>query len=341
MKLLVTGAAGFIGFHTSRRLLEDGHEVVGLDNLNSYYDVQLKEDRLALLKEYSQFTFEHENLENRAFMEELFSRVHFERVVHLGAQAGVRHSLTHPHDYIDSNVTGFLNILEGCRHHEVPHLVYASSSSVYGLNSQMPFSVSEPTNHPLALYGATKKANELMAHSYAHLFRMPVSGLRFFTAYGPWGRPDMALFIFTKNILEGKPIDVYNQGEMTRDFTYIDDIVEGIIRVIHSPATPDPDWDSNHPDPSTSSAPYRIYNIGCNNPVPLMKFIEELEKNLGRKATINFLPMQPGDIPKNHADVSDLKKQFGYSPKRDVTYGIKQFVSWYLDYYKDNASTSS
>ncbi len=338
MKLLVTGAAGFIGFHTSKRLLEDGHEVLGLDNLNSYYDVQLKKDRLAVLQKSPQFNFAQENLESRTPLENIFANGNFDRVVHLGAQAGVRHSLTHPHDYIDSNVTGFLNILEGCRHHNVPHLVFASSSSVYGLNSHMPFAVNQGTNHPLALYGATKKANELMAHSYAHLFRMPVSGLRFFTAYGPWGRPDMALFIFTKNILEGKPIDVYNKGEMTRDFTYIDDIVEGIIRVIQKPAEPDPDWDSDNPDPSTSSAPYRIYNIGCSNPVPLMKFIEELEKNLGRKATINYLPMQPGDIPKNHADVSDLKKQFHYSPKRDVAYGIKQFVAWYLDYYKGRNS---
>ncbi|QPJ62169.1 MAG: NAD-dependent epimerase [Candidatus Nitronauta litoralis] len=338
MKLLVTGAAGFIGFHTSKRLLEDGHEVTGLDNLNSYYDVRLKEDRLSLLKRSPRFSFVRENLENRSPLENLFENGNFDRVVHLGAQAGVRHSLTHPHDYIDSNVTGFLNILEGCRHHKVSHLVFASSSSVYGLNSHMPFAVNQGTNHPLALYGATKKANELMAHSYAHLFRMPVSGLRFFTAYGPWGRPDMALFIFTKNILEGKPIDVYNKGEMTRDFTYIDDIVEGILRVTQKPAEPDPDWDSDAPDPSTSSAPYRIYNIGCSNPVPLMKFIEELEKNLGRKATINYLPMQPGDIPKNHADVSDLKKQFDYSPKRDVSYGIQQFVAWYLDYYKGKNS---
>ncbi len=337
MKLLVTGTAGFIGFHTTRRLLEDGHEVVGLDNLNAYYDVQLKKDRLALLRNYSSFAFEQEHLEDRSAITTIFKNAAFERVIHLGAQAGVRHSLTHPHDYIDSNVTGFLNILEGCRHHEVPHLVYASSSSVYGLNSQMPFAASDPANHPLALYGATKKANELMAHSYAHLFRTPVSGLRFFTAYGPWGRPDMALFIFTKNILEGKPIDVYNRGEMTRDFTYIDDIVEGIIRVMQTPATPTPDWDASHPDPSTSSAPYRVYNIGCSHPVPLMTFIGELEKNLGRKATINHLPMQPGDIPKNHADISDLKEQFGYRPKYDVPYGIKQFVAWYLDYYKTRA----
>ncbi len=341
MKILVTGAAGFIGFHTSKRLLEDGHDVVGLDNLNEYYDVQLKKDRLSLLKTYSGFEFAKEDLNDGSALDNIFGNGNFSRVIHLAAQAGVRHSLTHPQDYIDSNVSGFLNILERCRHQNIEHLVYASSSSVYGLNSRMPFAVSEPTNHPLALYGATKKANELMAHSYAHLFRIPVSGLRFFTAYGPWGRPDMALFIFTKNILEGKPIDVYNKGNMTRDFTFIDDIVEGIVRVMQSPATPDPEWDSSDPDPSTSSAPYRVYNIGCSNPVPLMKFIEALEENLGRKASINYLPMQPGDIPMNHADVSDLMKEFDYKPQRTVEYGIKQFVDWYLDYYKTRRDSSS
>lgn len=341
MKILVTGAAGFIGFHTSKRLLEDGHDVFGLDNLNDYYDVQLKKDRLSLLRTYPGFDFAREDLNDGSAIRNIFGIGNFSRVIHLAAQAGVRHSLTHPQDYIDSNVSGFLNILEGCRHQNIEHLVYASSSSVYGLNSRMPFAVQEPTNHPLALYGATKKANELMAHSYAHLFRIPVSGLRFFTAYGPWGRPDMALFIFTKNILEGKPIDVYNKGNMTRDFTFIDDIVEGIVRVMQSPATPDPQWDSSDPDPSTSSAPYRVYNIGCSNPVPLMKFIAALEENLGRKASINYLPMQPGDIPMNHADVSDLEKQFDYKPQRTVEYGIKQFVDWYLDYYETRRDSSS
>ncbi len=337
MKILVTGAAGFIGYHTSLRLLKDGHQVTGLDNLNAYYDVQLKEDRLTRLNKNSGFSFVRENLENREALEDLFRSAKFDRVVHLAAQAGVRHSLDHPYDYIDSNLTGFLNILEGCRHNGIEHLVYASSSSVYGLNSHFPFSCADPANHPLALYGATKKANELMAHSYSHLFRIPTTGLRFFTVYGPWGRPDMALFRFTKNILENKPIDVYNNGEMIRDFTYIDDIVEGIVCILQKPAVPNPDWNPNDPDPASSSAPYRVYNIGCGRPVPLMEFIREIEKNLKREADLNLLPMQPGDIQKTHADVSALTRDFDYQPRYDVAYGIKQFVEWYLDYYKAGA----
>lgn len=334
MKILVTGAAGFIGYHTSLRLLKDGHQITGLDNLNAYYDVQLKQDRLSRLQKNPEFSFVQEGLENRQALDALFRDSKFDRVVHLGAQAGVRHSLEHPYDYIDSNLTGFLNILEGCRHYGTEHLVYASSSSVYGLNSHFPFSGANPTNHPLALYGATKKANELMAHSYSHLFRIPTTGLRFFTVYGPWGRPDMALFRFTKNILENKPIDVYNKGEMIRDFTYIDDIVEGIVCILNKPAEANPNWDSGNPDPASSSAPYRVYNIGCGKPVPLMEFIREIEKNLQREADINFLPMQPGDIQKTHADVSGLVEDFGYQPRFDVAYGIKQFIEWYLDYYK-------
>lgn len=334
MKILVTGAAGFIGFHTSKRLLEEGHDIIGLDNVNDYYSVELKNSRLDILNEYEGFKLYKNNLEDNEAVADLFKKEQPERVIHLGAQAGVRYSLDHPHAYIQSNVIGTLNILEGCRHNKVEHLVYASTSSVYGLNTNYPFSVHGGVNHPVSLYGATKKDNELMAHSYAHLFKLPVTGLRFFTVYGPWGRPDMALFIFTKNILEDKPIDVFNRGDMVRDFTYVEDIVEGVVRVVMKTAEPNPDWDSSQPDPASSLAPYRVYNIGSNSPVKLMDFIQEIEKNLGKKAQLNLMPFQLGDFHKSHADVSDLMKDFGYKPKFNVQIGVKNFVEWYRDYYR-------
>jgi UDP-glucuronate 4-epimerase len=334
MRILVTGVAGFIGFHVSRRLLARGDTVIGLDSVNNYYDVRLKEDRLALLTDHEQFSFHRLDLANRAGMEEVFAQEKPERVIHLAAQAGVRYSLTNPHAYIDSNLVGFLHILEGCRHNHVQHLVYASSSSVYGANTKMPFSIHDNIDHPVSLYAASKKANELMAHTYSHLYNLPTTGLRFFTVYGPWGRPDMALFIFTKAILEGRPIDVFNHGKMRRDFTYIDDIVEGVVRVTDHLPQPNPDWSSLHPDPGASKAPYRVYNIGNNKPVELLYFIEALENCLGKKAEKNFLPIQPGDVPETCADVEDLMRDVGFRPDTPVTTGIARFVDWYRSYYR-------
>ena len=335
MKVLVTGAAGFIGFHTARQLLERGESVVGLDNFNDYYDVSLKEARAALLDPYDDFRMERIDLEDRAAMEALFERERFDKVVHLAAQAGVRYSLENPHSYIESNVVGTLHILEGCRHFGVEHLVYASSSSVYGANTSMPFSIHQNVDHPLALYGATKKANELMAHTYSNLYGLPTTGLRFFTVYGPWGRPDMALFMFTKNILEGRPIDVFNYGNHRRDFTYIDDIVEGVIRTMDNTARPNPDWDPGNPDPGTSRAPYRLYNIGNQQPVELMHYIEVLEDCLGKKAEKVLLPLQDGDVPDTWADTSDLAADVGYQPSTTVEEGVKRFVDWYFDFYEE------
>jgi len=333
MKVLVTGAAGFIGFHLSQRLLGRGDEVVGIDNLNAYYDPRLKEARLDMLRQHDRFSFVRLDLADREGMRDLFAQQGFQRVAHLAAQAGVRHSITNPHDYIDSNLVGFINVLEGCRHAEVEHLAYASTSSVYGLDTKMPFSVHQGVDHPISLYAATKKANELMAHSYSQLYRLPTTGLRFFTVYGPWGRPDMALFLFTRNILAGKPIDVFNHGDMVRDFTYVDDIVEGVMRVVDRVATPNPDWDGDAPDPATSSAPYRIYNIGNNRPVKLMEYIQAAEKALGRKAELNLLPMQLGDVQKTSADVEDLERDVGFRPATPVEEGVRRFIEWYREYY--------
>lgn len=333
MRLLVTGAAGFIGFHAARSLLERGEEVVGIDNLNAYYDPELKAARLAILEREQGFRFVKLDITDRAAMEELFARERFERVVHLAAQAGVRYSIRSPHIYVQSNISGFLHVLEGCRQQGVGHLVYASTSSVYGANTRMPFSEQQNADHPLTLYAATKKANELMAHSYSSLYGLPTTGLRFFTVYGPWGRPDMALFLFTKNILEGKPIEVFNEGYHQRDFTYIDDIVAGVVAALGRIATPDPDWNSDAPDPSASYAPYRIYNIGNQRPVSLLRYIEVLEQCLGRKAQKNFVPMQPGDVRDTWADVSALARDVGYRPSTAVEEGVKRFVRWYLEYY--------
>jgi UDP-glucuronate 4-epimerase len=335
-KVLVTGAAGFIGFHLSKRLAAEGYEVVGLDNVNSYYDVELKETRLALLKQFPNFSFHKIDLIEKASVDQLFSVSHFDYVVNLAAQAGVRYSITNPYAYLESNLIGFLNILEACRHNKIKHLVYASSSSVYGANKKLPFSAHDNVDHPLALYAATKKSNELMAHAYSNLYQLPTTGLRFFTAYGPYGRPDMALFIFTKAILEGKPIDVFNNGKMRRDFTYIDDIVEGIFRLIPHVAKPNPQWNGIEPDPASSFVPYKIYNIGNNNPVELLHYIHVLEKNLGKKAIKNFLPLQEGDVPEAHADVNDLMNDVGFRPNTTVEEGIENFVKWYLEYYKIN-----
>ena len=334
MRVLVTGAAGFIGAALSRRLLERGDEVVGLDNLNDYYEVSLKEARLATLTGRNGFSFHRLDVADRAGMEQLFAGVRPERVVHLAAQAGVRYSLTHPHAYIEANIVGFTHVLEGCRHHGVQHLVYASSSSVYGSHTHMPFSVGESVDHPVSLYAASKKANELMAHTYSHLYGLPTTGLRFFTVYGPWGRPDMSLFLFTRKILAGEPIDVFNYGRHKRDYTYVDDIVEGVIRTLDHIAEPNPEWSSAAPDPATSAAPYRIYNIGANQPVDLMDFIGALEAALGREAEKRFLPLQPGDVPETYADVSALVKDVGYRPSTSVVEGIARFVAWYKDYYK-------
>ncbi|MCC5795381.1 MAG: NAD-dependent epimerase [Chromatiales bacterium] len=334
MKILVTGAAGFIGSFTAQRLLARGDEIVGLDNLSDYYDVNLKKARLARLSELPGFSFVKLDLADREGMERLFAEERFERVVHLAAQAGVRYSITHPHSYIDSNVTGTLHVLEGCRHNDVQHLVYASTSSVYGANTTMPFSVHHNVDHPLSLYAATKKSNELMAHTYASLYGLPVTGLRFFTVYGPWGRPDMALFSFTKNILAGKPIDVFNYGNHKRDFTYVEDIVEGVVRTLDVIATPDERWDAAEPDPGSSKAPYRLYNIGNSQPVDLMRYIEVLEQCLGRTAEKNLLPLQPGDVPDTWADVQDLVDAVDYRPATRVEDGVARFVDWYLDYYK-------
>jgi len=332
-KILVTGAAGFIGFHLAKRLLAQGSQVVGLDNLNDYYDVNLKKARLAQLQELPGFRFVLMELADREAMAGLFKQERFDAVVNLAAQAGVRYSLVNPHAYTDSNLTGFINVLEGCRHSGVGHLVYASSSSVYGANTAMPFSVHQNVDHPVSLYAATKKANELMAHSYSSLYGMPTTGLRFFTVYGPWGRPDMALFLFTKAILEGSPIDVFNFGKMQRDFTFVDDIVEGIRRVIDKVPAGDPAWSGASPDPGTSYAPYRIYNIGNNNPVELLRFIEVLEKELGREARKNLLPLQAGDVPATYADVDDLMRDVGFKPATSIEEGIARFVTWYRAYY--------
>ena len=330
MQILVTGAAGFIGYHLSEKLLARGDRVIGLDNLNDYYDVSLKEARLERLRCQDHFTFVKADLRDRDALNELFEATRFDAVINLAAQAGVRYSLENPHAYIDSNVIGFTNILECCRHHRIGHLVYASSSSVYGMNGCMPFSVHDNVDHPISLYAATKKANELMAHTYSHLYNIPTTGLRFFTVYGPWGRPDMALFLFTDAILKGEPIKVFNNGEMQRDFTYIDDIVEGIIRVTDKPATPNADWDSRLPDPGTSSAPYRLYNIGNNNPVSLMEFIGAIEKAIGKKAEKQLLPMQPGDVAATYADIDALIEAVDYHPRTPIQEGIDHFIEWYM-----------
>ena len=334
MKVMVTGAAGFIGFHLTQRLLARGDEVVGVDIVNDYYDVNLKLGRLAQIQDHQNFTFVKCALEDRDAIEKVFKDHQPQRVVNLAAQAGVRYSLENPHAYIDSNIVGFTNILEGCRHNGVEHLVYASSSSVYGANTRMPFSVHHNVDHPVSLYAASKKANELMAHTYSHLFNLPTTGLRFFTVYGPWGRPDMALFIFTKAILEGKPIQVFNYGKHRRDFTYIDDIVEGVIRTLDQVAAPNEQWSGDSPDPGTSKAPYRIYNIGSNRPVELLRYIEVLEQNLGKEAEKELLPMQPGDVPDTYADVDALVEDVDYKPGTPLETGIANFVSWYRDYYK-------
>jgi UDP-glucuronate 4-epimerase len=349
MKYLVTGTAGFIGSFTAERLLDRGDEVIGLDSINDYYDVNLKLGRLkragidpsvleygkaARSARYKNYLFIKMNLEDRAGIEDLFKRERFDMVCHLAAQAGVRYSITNPHAYIDSNILGFQNILEACRNSKIRHLVYASSSSVYGLNENYPFSTHDNVDHPISLYAATKKANELMAHTYSHLYGIPTTGLRFFTVYGPWGRPDMALFIFTKAILGGKPIEVFNNGNMKRDFTYVDDIVTGVIKAMDSPPRGNTDWSGKDPDPSSSISPYRIYNIGNNSPVNLMDFIDAIEKSIGKKAIKNFLPMQPGDVPATWADVNDLAKDLGYAPGVDVREGVKRFVEWYKEYYK-------
>ncbi len=334
MKILVTGAAGFIGFHLSKRLLGLGHQVVGIDSLNDYYSVELKKDRVKQIADEPQFIFVHGDIADRVLMPELFRAEKFTHVVNLAAQAGVRYSIENPLAYIDSNVVGFANILEGCRHNKVQHLVYASSSSVYGLNKTMPFSVHHNVDHPLSLYAATKKADELMAHTYSNLYGLPTTGLRFFTVFGPWGRPDMALFLFTKAILEDRPINVFNHGQMRRDFTYIDDIVEGVVRVLGKTATPNPVWDGLNPDPGTSPVPYRLYNIGNDSPMELMHYIETLENLLGKKAQKNLLPMQPGDVPASWADVQDLSRDVDFHPATPVEVGIRNFVEWYRAYYK-------
>ncbi len=333
MKVLLTGAAGFIGSYTSHRLLDRGDEVIGVDNLNDYYDVALKQARLDRLNSRPGFRFAKTDVADRAAMDALFAEQRPHRVVHLAAQAGVRYSLENPHAYVSANVTGFLNILENIRAHGTEHLVYASTSSVYGSNTRMPFSVHHNTDHPVSLYAATKKSNELMAHTYSHLFGLPTTGLRFFTVYGPWGRPDMALFKFTARMLAGEPIDIFNYGHHTRDFTYVEDIAEGVIRVLDRPAQPDRDWDPSHPDPHSSSAPYRVYNIGSNNPVNLLRYIEVLEETLGIEARKNYLPLQPGDVLDTFADVSDLMRDVGYKPETPIEQGIRNFVAWYKDYY--------
>ncbi len=334
MRVLVTGAAGFIGFHAANALLERGDEVIGLDNLSDYYDVTLKEARLKNLAPHRNFRFIKADLKDRAAVESVFREHRPQRVVHLAAQAGVRHSLTHPHDYGDANLTGFLNLLEVCRHGKVEHLLFASSSSVYGANTRTPFSVHDNVDHPVSLYAATKKANELMAHAYAHLYALPVTGLRFFTVYGPWGRPDMSPFLFAGKILKGEPIDVFNRGEHQRDFTYIDDVVEGVVRTLDLVPQPDPKWSGDKPDPASSSAPYRLYNIGNHTPVGLMDYIAIIEKAVGKKAKLNLLPKQPGDVDATFADVTELKAATGFEPKTPLADGIAKFVAWYRDYYK-------
>ena len=333
VKILVTGAAGFIGFHLCRRLMERGDVIIGIDNLNDYYDVNLKLNRVKQIEGKRNFTFIKLDITDREGVHKLFAKEKVDIVVNMAAQAGVRYSLINPYTYIDSNINGFINILEGCRHHEVKHLVYASSSSVYGANTKMPFSVHHNVDHPISLYAATKKANELMAHTYASLFRIPCTGLRFFTVYGPWGRPDMALFIFTKSIVEGKPIEVFNHGKMKRDLTFIDDIVEGVVRVIDKIPESNPKWDGGSPDPATSFAPYKLYNIGNNNPVGLLRFIEVLEDCLGKKAEKRLLPLPAGDVPATYADVDDLIRDVGFKPVTPIEVGIKKFVEWYKIYY--------
>jgi UDP-glucuronate 4-epimerase len=337
MKILVTGAAGFIGMHVAQRLLEREHAIVGVDNLNAYYDPKLKLDRLARLQPHRGFTFHRLDIGDGAGVSSLFAAERFDRVVHLAAQAGVRYSLENPHAYVQSNVHGFLNVLEACRHHGCEHLVYASTSSVYGANRKLPFSVHDNTDHPVSLYAATKKANELMAHTYSHLFALPVTGLRFFTVYGPWGRPDMSLALFTRAILQGTPIDVFNRGEMERDFTYVDDIVEGVVRVLDVVPTPDESVDMLRPDPAVSYAPYRLYNIGNNRPVQLTAFIETLERALGRSAIKNFLPMQPGDVPATYADIEELRDVTGFAPSTPLEEGIRRYVAWFREYYEMHA----
>ena len=334
MKIIVTGAAGFIGHSVSKYLLARGDEVIGVDNLNEYYDVQLKKDRLAQLEPLENFKFIKLDLVNRDVTSALFREENAQRVIHLAAQAGVRYSIENPYAYVDANLQGFINVLEGCRHNGVEHLVYASSSSVYGANTSMPLSVHQNIDHPLSLYAATKKANELMAHTYSHLYRLPTTGLRFFTVYGPWGRPDMSLFLFTDKIVKGEPIDVFNNGDHQRDFTFIDDIVNGVVHVTDTIAKPNDDWSSDAPDPGTSNAPYRLYNIGNNQPVELMRFIEIIEECLGKKAEKNFLPMQPGDVPATYADVDDLIKDVNYSPHTLIEEGIGSFIDWYKNYYR-------
>lgn len=334
MKYLVTGAAGFIGMHVSTLLLGRGDQVVGLDNLNPYYTVQLKHDRLARLKSHEAFRLEECDLADRERLTRLCQAEKFDVVINLAAQAGVRYSITNPHTYVESNLVGFVNILEACRHQGVKHLVYASSSSVYGANTTMPFSIHHNVDHPLSLYAATKKANELMAHTYSHLYQLPTTGLRFFTVYGPWGRPDMAMWLFAKAILEGKPIDVFNNGQMRRDFTYIDDIVQGVVRVADHIPTGNPEWSGDHPDPATSRGPYRVYNIGNNSPVELMHMIRTLEQALGKEAVKNYLPMQAGDVPATCADVDDLMRDVGFKPSTPIEVGIRRFVDWYRDYHK-------
>ena len=336
MKVLVTGAAGFIGMHCIERLLARGDHVVGIDNLNDYYDVALKQSRLSQIADHAAFRFHRASIEDKEAMAGIFAEEKPDRVIHLAAQAGVRYSLENPHAYIDANLQGFMNILEGCRHNDVAHLAYASSSSVYGGNAQMPFSEHHSVDHPVSLYAATKKANELMAHTYSHLYGLPTTGLRFFTVYGPWGRPDMALFLFTDAIRNGRPIDVFNQGAMVRDFTYIDDIVEGVIRVLDKTATPDPDFDPMNPDPGTSTAPFRVFNIGNGNPTPLMDYIGALEDALGMTAEKNMMPMQPGDVPATSADTSELRDWVGFAPNTDVRDGVQRFVDWYIGYYGRN-----
>lgn len=333
-KILVTGAAGFIGFHLSKRLLKEGHQVKGLDIVNDYYDVNLKYSRLDILKENNNFTFHQIALEDKEAMESFFAKEKPEIVIHLAAQAGVRYSLENPHAYIDSNLVGFTNIIEGCRHHKAEQLIYASSSSVYGANTSLPFSVHDNVDHPVSLYAATKKANELMAHTYSHLYGLPTTGLRFFTVYGPWGRPDMALFLFTKAILEGKPINVFNNGNMMRDFTYVDDIVESIHRLTQKTPEPNPEWSGNNPDPGTSYAPYKVYNIGNNNPVKLMDFVKAIEEKLGIEAEKNYMPLQAGDVPETYADVEDLFRDVDFRPQTSIKEGISNFIDWYMNYYK-------
>jgi UDP-glucuronate 4-epimerase len=334
MKFLITGAAGFIGFHTSQYLLDRGDIVIGVDNINDYYDPSLKEARLSQLKDNDRFTFYKIDIIDKDAVNTIFETESPEHIIHLAAQAGVRYSIENPYAYIDSNITGFMNILEACRHNPIKHLVFASSSSVYGSNTNMPFSVNDNVDHPLSIYAATKKSNELMAHTYSNLFDIPVSGLRFFTVYGPWGRPDMALFIFTRKILNGEAIDVFNEGKHKRDFTYIDDIVEGVVRVSDNVATSNPEWNSDKPDPATSKAPYRLYNIGNNSRVELMYFIEQIEKNLNKKADKNYLPLQAGDVPATYANVDALIDYVGYSPSTSIESGIENFIKWYKDYYK-------